>query len=441
MKTFLQLLRIAFWMLPLQRALTVVGTLVLLVGQFLRPSINAPGSTMPLMIFGVQLMMVVPLLGGGVFLRMLSASRALLLRPHARGRLLSGLLAILLLVAFSWILSEVLAFQSVPAKYRPDFEYYLLMFAMALSFGTLCTVTLFVASRSPLWTLLILVAWQVPGLLLNAFGVVNAAELLGGPVSIATSAVVWLAFGTWFLCARRVQGSGWARREGAAAEAQSEAPLATIPREQAMTRWLLGGATPLRIGANCLVAALGVLAVQWFFARNGDSGPLHAMMFGTLSLITAVGGAVSRGMTGHARSLWLPTGKTRLALHAWAERQMLLVVAAIFAAVALACLMVWWLLPERPALPVTYLIAAVLAPGLAAAWLGLMQQQRAGLLDALAGIAIFIGWAKGLVEPLYLGSADARWELLFAQLGLAVLLREIAYVRWRSADWRRVQRA
>jgi hypothetical protein len=270
--------------------------------------------------------------------------------------------------------------------------------------------------------------------------VVNAAELLGGPVSIATSLVVWLGFGTWFLRARRVHGSGWGRREDTVAETQSGAPPAIHSREQAMTRWLLGGATPLHIGLSCLVAALAVLGIQWIFARDSGAGPMHAMMFGTLSLIGAVAGAVSRGMAAHARGLWLPSGKTRLALHAWAERQMLLVVAAVFAAVAPACALVWWLMPVRPALPFGYVIAAVLAPGLAAAWLGLMQQQRAGVFDALAGLAVFFGWAKGLVGPLYSGSSDARWQLLFALLGLAVLLREVAYVRWRSADWRRIQR-
>lgn len=51
------------------------------------------------------------------------------------------------------------------------------------------------------------------------------------------------------------------------------------------------------------------------------------------------------------------------------------------------------------------------------------------------------GWFQGLVQPLNTDSAAARWEVFAAQLGLALLLREVAYVRWRSADWRRVQRA
>jgi hypothetical protein len=83
----------------------------------------------------------------------------------------------------------------------------------------------------------------------------------------------------------------------------------------------------------------------------------------------------------------------------------------------------------------------MLAPGLAAAWLGLMQQHRRGLFDVLAGLAILAGWFYGLVRPLYMDSEAARWDIFAAQLGLALLLREVAYVRWRSADWRRAQRA
>ena len=440
MRTFLQLLRIAFWMLPLQRALTVIGAVVLVAGQFFQPRWNTPGLTLPITFFGIELMMAVPLLGGGVLLRMLSASRALLLRPHARGRLLGGVIGIVLLVTTAWIVCYALAFWSLPVKYRPDAEAIALMFAMTLSFGTLCSVTLFIASRSPLWTLLILLIWQAPGLMLHLLGAEQAERLAGEPVSLAMSAAVWIGFSIWYLRARRIHASGWSRREGTVEDPRAARVTVPVTREAAMTRWLLGGTTPLRIGMSCLLAALTVLVMQWIFAGDSGPGPLHAIMFGTLSLIAAAGGAVSRAMAAHARSLWLPSGKTRLALHAWAERQMLLVVAAIFAAVAIACLIVWWLVPGRPALPLAYVLAAVLAPGLAAAWLGLMQQHRSSLFDALAAVAVFAGWFHGLVRPLYGGAVAARWGVLVALLALAVLLREVAYVRWRSADWRRVQR-
>jgi hypothetical protein len=445
MKTFLQLLRIAFWMLPLQRGLTVIGALVLVAGQALRLPFNMPGSTLPVTFLGASLMMTMPLLAGGVFLRMLSASRALLLRPHARGRLLGGTVGILLLVTCLWLLCYWMAFLPVPAQYRPGLEAYLLMFATTLSFGTQCAISLFIASRSPLWTLLILVIWQLPGLLLHLLGVVDAARLLGGPVSVLMSGVVWLVFGIWYLRVRRIHASAWGKKAAAPVGAK-EAPM-PLPasREQAMSRWLLAGVTPLRLGMQCLLAALAVLALQWIFAHGSEPRVLNAMMFGTLSIVAAVSGAISRAMAGHARALWLAAGRTRVQLHGWTERQMLRVLLAIFTAVLLAGGLVWMLAASAsasaPALSPTYLFCAMLAPGLAAAWLGLMQQHRRGLFDVLAGLAILAGWFYGLVRPLYMDSGAARWDILAAQLGLALLLREVAYVRWRSADWRRAQRA
>jgi hypothetical protein len=337
-------------------------------------------------------------------------------------------------------MSQWLEMRSVPPKYQPEPEFYLLMFSMAVSFGTLCAITMFVASRSPRWTLLILVIWQAPGLVMHLLGMEDAPRLLGSPVSLAMDAAIWTGFGIWYLHARRVHASGWRRRESASEEADTTSTAAPVTREQAMTRWLLGGATPLTIGLQCLAAALGVLVIQWIFARDAGIRSLHAMMYGTVSLVGVVAGAVSRTMASHARGLWLAASRTRLALHAWTERRMLLVMLAIFVAVELATALVWLLLP-RPNLSLTYLLCAVLAPGVGAAWLGLMQQHRRSLLDVAAAFGIFLGWSHGLVGPLYGGATSNPWELLGPQVALAVLLREVGYMRWRSADWRRVQRA
>ena len=95
----------------------------------------------------------------------------------------------------------------------------------------------------------------------------------------------------------------------------------------------------------------------------------------------------------------------------------------------------------RPALPPGYLLPALLVPGFCAGWLGLMQQHQRSFFDALAGIGIAAGIFYGLVRPLYAGMAQAPWMVLGAQIALAVLLREVAYVRWRGADWRRAQPA
>jgi hypothetical protein len=441
-KTFWQLLRVGFWMLPLQRALTVVGFLVLVGGQFLLLPMNTPGSTLPITFFGVMLMMIVPLLAGGVFLRMLSSSRALLLRPHARGRLLGGALGILLVVTLTWVLCYWMAFLRVPPKFRPDAEQLLLMFALTANFGTLCTVALFIASRSPLWALVILLVWQAPALLLHALGVEDASRLLGGPVSLAASAAVWVGFGAWYLRARRIHASAWRRRDEntSATVATDSTHAVSMSREQAMSRWVLANATPLALGLQVLAACGVLLALQWALGRDAGIRPLQSMMFGALSGATLVMAAVGSSMARRSRALWLAAGRDRLALHAWIERQLLRVALAVGCAVMVAALAVWLLLRPHPVLPAAYLFPALLVPGLCAGWLGLMQHHQRSFFDALAGIALGVSLFYSLVRPVYTGGA-APWGVLGAQVALAVLLREVAYVRWRGADWRRAQQA
>ncbi|MBK7117216.1 MAG: hypothetical protein IPH71_14590 [Proteobacteria bacterium] len=443
MKTFWQLLRVGFWMLPLQRALTVIGLTVLVGGQLFRLPFNMPGSTLPITFFGVMLVIIVPLLAGGAFLRMLCASRALLLRPHARGRLLAGAFGILMLATLCWMSCYWLAYQAVPPKLRPDAEALLLMFSLTLNFGTMCAVVLFIASRSPLWTLVILILWQAPGLLLHAFGVEDAARLLGGPVGVLMSAAVWAVFAVWFLRARRIHAGAWRRRDvtGDAADPAVNAPQAPATREQAMTRWVLANGTSPGIGLQVLVAGLVLLLIQWVLGRQAGVMALQSMMIGVLSAATLITGAVSSSMARRSRALWLPAGRTRLELHAWMERQMLRVAVAVGIAVAACALLVWVLFSPRPALPPAYLVPALLVPGLCAGWLGLMQQHHRGFFDALAGTGLAAGIFYGLVQPLYVGTAEAPWMVLAAEIALAVLLREVAYVRWRGADWRRAQQA
>jgi hypothetical protein len=443
MKTFWQLLRVGFWMLPLQRALTIIGFLVLVAGQLDLLSFSSPGSTLPITFFGVMLMMLVPLLAGGVFLRMLSSSRQLILRPHARGRLLASALGILLLVSFAWVFCYWLAFQKAPPKFRPDAEQLAMMFALTASFGTMCTVALFTASRSPSWTLIILLAWQAPGLLLHALGVEDASRLLGGPASLLISGAVWVIFGVWYMRARRIHAAAWRRRDEGTGSAAASASTAVVSmtREQAMVRWVLADSTALVLALQCLLACLALLAIQWALGREAGVRPLQSMMFGVLSAVALVTGVLGSSMARRSRALWLPAGRSRLELHAWIERRMLSTVLAVSVAVALAALSAWLLLTPRPALPVSYLFPALLTHGLCAGWLGLMQQHQRSFFDALAGIGIAAGIFYGLVQPLYVGSAEPPWMVLGAEIALAVLLREVAYVRWRGADWRRAQQA
>jgi hypothetical protein len=441
-KTFIQLLRVGFGMLPFQRWLTVLGGALCIVSLAFNLPFLMPGSTLPITFLGVAIMVVTPLIAGGTFFRMLSAPRAVLLLPHGKGRLLAGMIGVAMLATLVWITAYYTAFLRVPPKYRPGFEGYVIMYVLTLSFATQCSIASFVASRGPLWALLVIGAWQLPGLVLKLLGVTDVPRLIAGPVGLATVVVAWTIFGVWYLRTRRINATGWSMRGGNPAAtsglAEAGAPLSL---EGAMTRWLLGSSTPLRIGLQWLLGAALLIGVQLLLGRQYDSPPrfVSAMIYGTLSLSAIVIGAISFAIASRSRGLWLNAGRSRMQLHAWCERLMLRVALAIALPLALLGGALWTFLVPRPALPGTYLFVAMIAPGLGAAWFGFMQLHRRMSLDAIGALLLVAGWYYGLVQPLFAGASQPRWGVVAAQLALAALFREVACVRWRAADWPRNQ--
>lgn len=335
-----------------------------------------------------------------------------------------------------------LAFQTVPPKLRPDAEALLLMLlADAELRHDVRGGAVHRQPSSPLWTLVILILWQAPGLLLHAFGVEDAARLLGGPVGVLMSAAVWAVFAVWFLRARRIHAGAWRRRDvtGDAADPAVNAPQAPATREQAMTRWVLANGTSPGIGLQVLGRGPGSAAHPVGAGPPASVMALQSMMFGVLSAATLITGAVSQhgaALAGAGLGRSHATGTARVdgtpdaagcrgggdrggSLHAAR-------VGAVF---------------TTPGLAAGVPGAGAAGIGLCAGWLGLMQQHHRGFFNALAGTGLAAGIFYGLVQPLYVGAAEAPWMVLAAEIALAVLLREVAYVRWRGADWRRAQQA
>ncbi|MEO6185742.1 MAG: hypothetical protein ABIP38_03320 [Steroidobacteraceae bacterium] len=441
MRTFAQLLRIGFWMLPIQRALTVLGAALCCLGLQRVLPLAMPVSNLPIVFLGFALLMFVPVTCGGAFLRMLSSRRTMLLLPHAKGRLLSGAIGITLLASLLWLAICFILYLGAPPKLKPDLEFYAMQLVLTLSFATQCTIGVFIASRGPAWGLLMIIVWQLPGVLMRLAGNDDVPRLMTGPMGLAMVPIAWLAFSMWYLRTRQVSRARWGG-SGPAPQSSTASFVATS-REHAMLLWVLGGSTPVRLGLQWGLAACGLIAVQWvmhqLFGPDGNPRAAQAMMFGTLSVSAVAIGAVSYAIAGRSRSLWLVGCRTRHELHAWCERQMLRVVLAIALPFLLLGGSLWLLATPRLELPGAYLLLSMIAPGLAAAWLGLMQQHRRSLIDPLAGLAIVVGWYYGLAQPLYAGTTRPRWEVVAGQIALVVLLRAVAQVRWRSADWRRAQ--
>lgn len=445
MTTFFRLLGIAFWMLPIQRALTVLGTAVILLALFASTSFNMkynlPGTSLPLVFLGAALMLTTPLVAGGGLFRIVSAPRAIQLLPHARWRLLAGMFGVVMLGTLLWILAYWAAFQRAPPQFRPGAEGYGMMYVLTLTFATQASISIFVASRGPLAALIVIGAWQLPGMVMRIAGVSDVPRQLTGLVGLSMVVLTWLIFGVWYLRAARIHAPAWGRLRAGAAGSVQVAPLhigdLTTP-ERAMERWVLGGSTPLRIGALWLAGVTVLVGVQLLLGRNSPQHAVAVMVFFTLSISFMVFGSIGWSIAARSRGLWLNGGRSRSELRDWCERLMLRVLVATgtpFVALGMA---LWWILPVRPALPGLYLLLALMAPALTAAWMGLMQVQYRVVLDLICGLIMLAGMWLTLLQPLISGDG-ARWVLLGAQFALVVVLRQLGVWRWRAADWPRNQ--
>jgi hypothetical protein len=389
----------------------------------------------------LMLAMVIPLFTGGVFLRQLSSRRHAQLWPHGRGRLLAGTITVMLVCTALYIFSYWPAFAKTPPGFKAIvLEGLVMQYVVMFVFWTQCTIGMFVASRKPVWALVALIAWVLPFIVVGATG--QMPQAMTGPIGFVAAVGVWVVFSIWFLNSRRIGTSEWRVRQETVTAGSESAVTATTPVD-AMQRWLLSSGTPLQLGLQWSLAMLVLMGVQLAVPRlvGGDSPPVWvtAMMFGTLSLAAAVIGAVSWTIAKRSRWLWLPAGKERLELFRYCERLMLKSLLAVILPMGALALILWLFLDARPSLPPGYLALAMAGPAFAAGWFGLMQVHRGIPLDGLAGLLLILGWLFSLIGPLFRGDAEPPWGVVLAELALVVLLREIAYLRWRKADWPRTQ--
>jgi hypothetical protein len=446
-KTFLRLLGVAFWMLPVQRVLTALGAGTILV--VLAANIgtgrdyNLPGTPVSLVFAGAALMLFAPLAFGGALFRIVSAPRAIQLLPHARGRLLGGMIGVVMLGTLLWIVAYWAAFRRAPAQYRPDAAGFLMMYVLTLSFATQASIGIFVASRGPLAALIVIGAWQLSGIVLRLAGVADVPRLLTGTAGLLMVPLAWLVFGAWYLRAARIPPPWWGRmRTGASAVAPID--TGNLPtREQAMARWVLGGSTPLRITLLWLAGVAVLVGVQLLLpVLLGFDSPRRAVaatIFSTMAMSFVASGSIGWSIAMRSRGLWLTGGRNRRELHAWCERVMVRVLVLTGMPFLVLGTALWWVLPERPALPGTYMLLALLAPALAAAWIGLMQVRSRVVVELICALAIIVGMWLAIVQPQIIG-AGPRWGVLGAQFALVFVVRQLAAWRWRGVDWPRAQR-
>jgi len=354
--------------------------------------------------------------------RALSAPRANLLLPQFRGRMLVAILALettglvlfaLLLFALAWFGGRAMPLE--PLVY-------------AFAFGTATFMLMFMVFGDWRWM------WAWIGTLV-AFSVVgNAAPraLTAIPTSgwLIAALAAWIAFGGWYLRARRISPLWLVPRPPSLKWPRSR-PGETLTREQALrvlisaqprwSRWLVAGIINI-------VAFAIVLTV--FAAPNGPFLPFTSFVwpFGMMVLLWGKNMAIVH----RSRLLWLRVPGARDVVRREVERALLrnlagaglllLGAAALYSSPLLAA-------PPREVL-------AGLALSIGAGLFGTYAALAAirGNLAQLATFAVLMVAQFGLLARLSPALPDVVLVTAL-ELVAAIAFRALAVARWRRVDW------
>jgi hypothetical protein len=444
MSTFLHLLRIAFWMQPFQRWCTALGLglLAVLGGLLFSPSNLAVN----LMMYGMLIAFAPPALLAGALWRALSAPRAARLAPRGRARLLLAALGVAATVALLVIALSALFDLSLPPRWRTNLSGYRSMFVGAFAAASWWGIASFIASRSPLAMLGVLLASLGGVSVLWKLDVEHVATLWRHGWGIALPLALWALFGAWYLQTRRIAPPGWLLPGGQSVLASvttADTAAAGFTPSAAQQRLLLGGTTVPRILMQWLLAGLLWLGVLMVLAQDGEQAAVSAahIAFASLLLCPAIVMAQSLAIVRRARVLWLPSGYSRARLFTFTERTVLAFAAAMALMFSGFLIALWYTQPWRPAVTLPQALCVVLAPSLLVASNALVRSRTSDFYWRWPVLA-FLGWHVAW-QPLALSGpvswAGTRgWLWIGVTLLVAVLLRMLARMRWLGADMPRM---
>lgn len=439
MSTWLHLLRVAFWMLPFQRWCTVLGLGVLagLGGVLFGYSLLGTD----LLRYGLLIGFAPPAMLGGALWRTLSAPRAVGLAPRGRARLLVAAVGVAATVASLVVAFDALFGLSIDPHWRTTLFGYRHMFVSVFAAATWWGIASFIASRSPLAMLMVLLACIGSLWLLWRLDV-TLDFLWWRAWAIALPLALWALFGGWYLRARRIAPPGWllpGRQSVLASVATADTAVAGFTAPAAQQRLLLGGTTVSRLLLQWLLAGLLWLGVLMVVARQGEQEAISAahVAFASLILCPAIVLAQSLAIVRRARVLWLPAGYSRAGLFIFTERTVLrfaMAMALMFCGFLVA---LWYTQPWRPAMTLVQALCVVLAPSLLAAGNALTRWRAWDLYWRWLVLAVLgwsVAWQPLLVEN-PVGWADAGgWKWLGGTLLIGVALRMLARLRWMRVD-------
>jgi len=439
MKAVLQITLTFFNFLPLQRWLSAAGLVLVAVALLTRILAGAGGAALGCSIAGGILLLLGPVFGGGVALRQGSSLATLMLRPHARVRLLLGttlaLNLVVLLVTLPFLLDAPVGPRGNPAPSAVD------VFAVAWGFAALNWVGVFAVSR---YRFGLLFLWIIPIVGANLLRFLPPGEVPDPMVALVAGLILWMAFAIWFLRQRSHAPLAFVGLGASSTEAPPPVPhfLASaspsMPRSmsQARQQWLTGGLSLLpNVVVGAAQAALVLILLFWLLDQpvGRDKALLGNLVYMGVHIGVFLGGY---WLVGRSRALWLRGGLDRAGLLRHAETNGLLpALLTLFTAALVIIAAQAWLRPDLLTTILLNALAQVLL-GLCLAYWGLSFTHGWSLTMAIESLGAFM---LLLVGNIALGASRSPPFLLrsMAVLALlALLLRLHAHRRWRHLDWR-----
>lgn len=380
MSTYLQLLKLIFWMHPLQRCASVVGLGVLMglgavvfAGTRLGENMAALGGVAGF---------VLPALMGGAFWRALSAPHIVGLAPSGRVRLLLAAAGVAATIALVLVVWQFLFDLGVPPPWRTSPAIYRQLLVGAFASATWWGLASFIASRSPLAMLLVvmsiigarIVLWGIPG-------IPTLPQLWREPWAISLPLALWIGFGIWYLRARRIRAPGWLLPGGQsffAAVAVTDAGNSAFSRRATIERLLLGGTSVPRLLVQWLLVGGLMLVILLVLGRQGEqeSRSVAHMGFAALILLPIIVAALAAAVMRRVRTLWLPSGYSRGELFAHTEAVLMKLTVGLWLVFAAFLLVLWYTQPWRPGLNLIEALLVLLLPALLLATHTLMRPHR-----------------------------------------------------------------
>ena len=432
MKALARLCAVFITALPVPQWVVVVG-LALMALAFAATVVSPifPKASVLPAALGAAFVLMCTVFATGYVFRSLAAPRPHRLVPHFRATLLAATIVIVALAALVW-----LAFW---ARWIDPFagRGVSLAGSFVIAFATLSVAVwlMFFFTGGPL---------RMLGTAVIGFSLAPLMRMIHAPaeipidVLVVSTVVGWLAFGTWYMHARRIRSVIWLTPSRPLERFDARRPLlAKLETRANAVRILLTGRTDqgVRDRLVSLLAAIALVALVVWFARGRAQN--DAVIIATMSLTGAFSAAIVglRAASG-ARRLWLRGARSRLQLFGTCEREMLLAAATFVVVFATPTALVMlqtnedWQAHMRALVPFG---VSVFLGG----YVGLASVRCVGPVGWLAVVVLVVaGLAAVYVAASRLDFAvPLSGGIVAVQVACAAGYRMLARHRWRTIDW------